>query len=180
MAETSTNYLTERFGPGEKREAVNRILLDEGFMMLLDSFDNLNGGFGNAPKFPSPHNLMFLLRYYNMTRTRRPLNMVEKTLQKMRLGGIYDHLGFGFHRYSTDSNWRVPHFEKMLYDQAMICMVYIEAYQVTKKEDYKKTAEEILRYILVEMVDPEGDFILQRMQTPKERKENSISGPKPR
>jgi uncharacterized protein YyaL (SSP411 family) len=158
LAERSTSYLAEHLRPNDQKEVINKILLDEGFTMLLDSFDNLNGGFGSAPKFPSPHNLLFLLRYYNTKHTKRPLDMVEKTLQKMRLGGIYDHLGFGFHRYSTDSNWTVPHFEKMLYDQAMICMAYIETYQVIKKEEYKKTAEEILQYVLAEMVDPEGGF----------------------
>jgi len=158
LAETSTNYLMEHFRSSEQKEAMNQVLLDEGYIALLDSFDDLNGGFGTAPKFPSPHNLMFLLRYYNMKHTNQSLDMVEKTLQKMRLGGIYDHLGFGFHRYSTDSSWTVPHFEKMLYDQAMTCMAYTEAYQVTRKEDYKKTAEEILQYVLAEMTDPEGGF----------------------
>jgi hypothetical protein len=158
LAETSTNYLTEHLRPSEQKEAISKVLLDEGFMMLLDSFDDLNGGFGSAPKFPSPHNLMFLLRYYNMNHTERSLEMVEKTLQKMRLGGIYDHIGFGFHRYSTDSSWTVPHFEKMLYDQAMTCIAYVEAYQVTGKEDYKNTAEEILQYVLAEMTDPIGGF----------------------
>jgi len=158
LAETSTNYLTEHFPSSEQKEMVNQVLLDEGYLTLLDSFDDLNGGFGTAPKFPSPHNLMFLLRYYNTKHAKQSLDMIEKTLQKMRLGGIYDHLGFGFHRYSTDSSWTVPHFEKMLYDQATTCMAYTEAYQITKKGDYKKTAEEILQYILAEMTDPKGGF----------------------
>ena len=158
LAARSTNYLTESLKTGDQKEVVDKILLDEGFMTLLDSFDNLNGGFGNAPKFPSPHNLLFLLRYYNMKRTKHAIEMVEKTLQKMRLGGIYDQLGFGFHRYSTDSKWMVPHFEKMLYDQAMICMAYTETFQATKKEEYRRTAEEILQYVLTEMADSNGGF----------------------
>jgi uncharacterized protein YyaL (SSP411 family) len=158
LAEKSTNYLTENLETSSRKETVGRTLLDEGFIMLLDSFDSLNGGFGHAPKFPSPSNLLFLLRYFNMKQARQPLEMVEKTLQKMKLGGIFDHLGFGFHRYSTDSNWLVPHFEKMLYDQAMLCMAYAEAYQATNKTEYKKTAEEILQYVLREMVDVNGGF----------------------
>jgi uncharacterized protein YyaL (SSP411 family) len=158
LAEKSTNYLAESLKTGDQKEVIDKTLLDEGFMTLLDSFDNLNGGFGIAPKFPSPHNLLFLLRYYHMKHTKHAIEMVEKTLQKMMLGGIYDHLGFGFHRYSTDSKWMVPHFEKMLYDQAMICMAYIEAYQVTRKEEYRRTAEEVLQYVLSEMVDANGGF----------------------
>ena len=84
--------------------------------------------------------------------------MVEKTLQAMQRGGIYDHVGFGFHRYSTDSQWLVPHFEKMLYDQAMLAMAYTEAYQATGKEDYAKTAREIFTYVLRDMRAPEGGF----------------------
>ncbi|MCJ7716579.1 MAG: thioredoxin domain-containing protein, partial [Anaerolineales bacterium] len=85
-------------------------------------------------------------------------DMVEKTLQKMRLGGIYDQVGFGFHRYSTDSNWLVPHFEKMLYDQAMLVMAYVEAFQATGKYEYSQTAQEILGYVLRDMTSPEGGF----------------------
>jgi len=132
--------------------------LDEAYLPLAENFDEGNGGFGNAPKFPSPHNLSFLLRYWKRTRHDKALQIVEKTLDAMRLGGIYDHLGFGFHRYSTDTKWRVPHFEKMLYDQAMLVTAYTEAYQVTGKEDYKQTAREVIAYVLRNMTDPTGGF----------------------
>ena len=118
----------------------------------------MNGGFGNRPKFPTPHNLIFLLRYWKRTGDKKALEMVETTLQAMRKGGIYDHVGFGFHRYSTDSTWLVPHFEKMLYDQALIAIAYIEAYQATKNELYKKTAQEIFSYVLRDMTSKEGGF----------------------
>ena len=88
-------------------------------------------GSDDAPKFPSPHNLLFLLRYYNRTKEKNAWTMVEKTLRAMRLGGIFDQIGFGFHRYSTDAQWLVPHFEKMLYDQALLALAYVEAYQAS-------------------------------------------------
>ena len=157
-AEKAEALTRERVQTGVTAQEVGEIDLDEGYLGLLDSYDNSNGGFGTSPKFPSPHNLMFLLRYFNRKQSAKALEMVEKTLRKMRLGGIFDHLGFGFHRYSTDSSWLVPHFEKMLYDQAMLCMTYTEAYQATGREEYKKTSEEILTYILREMASPEGGF----------------------
>lgn len=121
-------------------------------------FDNKFGGFGNAPKFPSPHNLMFLLREWKRTGKTKYLNMVESTLRSMRFGGVYDHIGFGFHRYSTDQEWLLPHFEKMLYDQAMISHALIELYQATGKLEFKKNAEEIFEYVLRDMSSPEGGF----------------------
>jgi uncharacterized protein YyaL (SSP411 family) len=157
-AEKASNYIIESSQANQEKATVDRALLDEGFIMLLDSFDNMQGGFGYAPKFPSPHNLLFLLRYHKTKGNKRAIEMVEKTLQRMRLGGIFDQLGFGFHRYSTDSNWLIPHFEKMLYDQALMCMVYSEAYQATSKTEYKQTAEAILQYVLTEMVDETGGF----------------------
>lgn len=125
---------------------------------LARHFDHQHGGFGSAPKFPSPHNLLFLMRYARRTRNRQALEMVEKTLQAMRLGGIYDHVGFGFHRYSTDPMWILPHFEKMLYDQAMLALAYTEAYQLTTKAEYAKTAREIFTYVLRDMTSKEGGF----------------------
>jgi len=122
-------------------------------------FDEQYGGFGTAPKFPTPHNLMFLLRYWRRTDDDRALGMVTMTLQGMRLGGIYDHVGFGFHRYSTDSRWFLPHFEKMLYDQALLAMAYTEAYQATGgTAEYEQTAREIVAYVLRDMTDPAGGF----------------------
>ncbi|HSE82975.1 MAG TPA: thioredoxin domain-containing protein, partial [Thermodesulfobacteriota bacterium] len=128
------------------------------YKQLAERFDTVHGGFGRAPKFPTPHNFLFLLRYWNRSGENTALNMVEKTLQEMRRGGVHDHLGFGFHRYSTDQEWLVPHFEKMLYDQAMLSMAYIEAYQATGKGEYEKTAREIFTYVLRDMTAPEGGF----------------------
>jgi len=133
--------------------------LKTAYEQLSRSFDEQYGGFGTAPKFPTPHNLMFLLRYWRRTGDERALGMVEKTLHAMRRGGIYDHVGFGFHRYSTDSRWLLPHFEKMLYDQALLAMAYIEAYQATDgTAEYEQTAREIFSYALRDMMDTEGGF----------------------
>lgn len=125
---------------------------------LEHSFDEKYGGFSNPPKFPSPHNLLFLLRYYKIFGQQKALEMVEKTLIEMRKGGIYDHVGFGFHRYSTDEKWLLPHFEKMLYDQAMLLVAYAEAYQATKNPLFRQTAEEIVEYLIRDMRSPEGAF----------------------
>jgi len=133
-------------------------ILKVAYRELKGGFDNSYGGFERAPKFPAPHNMLFLLRRWKRTADPKALEMVEKTLKNMRRGGIYDHVGFGFHRYSTDREWLLPHFEKMLYDQAMISMAYIEAYQATGKEEYKKTAEEIFEYVMRDMTSPEGGF----------------------
>ena len=132
--------------------------LDTAYNQLLRNFDETNGGFGTRPKFPTPHNHLFLLRYWKRTADPLALQMVEKTLKEMRLGGIYDHVGFGFHRYSTDQNWLLPHFEKMLYDQAMLVMSYTELYQATGKKEYENTAREILTYVLRDMTSDEGGF----------------------
>jgi uncharacterized protein YyaL (SSP411 family) len=129
-----------------------------GFYDLKGRFDKTYGGFSNKPKFPTPHNIMFLLRYYYHTKEEEALQMVEKTLTNMRLGGIYDHVGFGFHRYSTDRQWLLPHFEKMHYDQAMLLMAYTETYQITKKDLYKQTVQEIIEYVIRDMTNEEGVF----------------------
>ena len=132
--------------------------LDEAYLYFSDHFDEQFGGFGPAPKFPSPHRLTFLLRYWKRTGKEGALRMVEKTLESMRLGGIYDHIGFGFHRYSTDRQWLVPHFEKMLYDQALLTIAYVEAYQATGREEYKEIVQQTITYVLRDMVAPEGGF----------------------
>jgi len=144
--------------PGAPGEDLNEPLLHIAYAQLLDRFDEHHGGFGNAPKFPTPHNLLFLLRYWKRTNDIRALNIVEETLRAMRYGGIYDHIGFGFHRYSTDQQWLVPHFEKMLYDQALLAIAYTEAYQATKKTEYAETAREIFAYVMRDMTSPEGAF----------------------
>lgn len=132
--------------------------LRDAYEKLVLNFDAENGGFGHAPKFPTPHNLLFLLRYWNRTKEKTALEMVEKTLRSMRLGGIFDQVGFGFHRYSTDAQWLVPHFEKMLYDQALLAMAYTEAYQATGAAEFKMTAKEVLEYVLRDLASPEGGF----------------------
>ena len=141
--------------PGEE---LDEATLELAYEQLAKRFDEQHAGFSSAPKFPTPHNLLFLLRYWKRGGNKAALDMVEKTLQAMRRGGIYDHIGFGFHRYSIDSQWFVPHFEKMLYDQAMLAMAYTEAYQATGKEDYGRTAREIFTYVLRDMTAPEGGF----------------------
>jgi hypothetical protein len=150
---------SEREAQGSLGSELGEGTLKTAYDQLARSFDAQNGGFGIAPKFPTPHNLMFLLRYWRRTGDKRALGMVEKTLEAMRLGGIYDHIGFGFHRYSTDSRWFLPHFEKMLYDQALLAMAYIEAYQATDGNGaYEQTAREIFSYVLRDMMHPEGGF----------------------
>lgn len=133
-------------------------VLERAFETLARQFDPRHGGFGYAPKFPQPANLDFLLRFHARSRRQEPLAMVEKTLQRMALGGIYDQLGGGFHRYSTDAEWLVPHFEKMLYDNAQLAQVYARCYQATGKSFYRGVAEEILDYVLREMTGPQGEF----------------------
>jgi len=133
-------------------------VLTRAFDTLSNRFDEVKGGFGSQPKFPSPHNLLFLLREYDRTGDERALDMVTKTLDSMRLGGIFDHVGFGFHRYSTDRHWLLPHFEKMLYDQAMLMLAYTEAYQVTGNDRYAETATDIHRYLVRDMQSGEGGF----------------------
>ena len=133
-------------------------MIKEAFTQYASRFDPDYGGFGKAPKFPSPHNLILLLRYSKLYDDPTALKMVETTLHYMRLGGVFDHIGLGFHRYSTDKRWLLPHFEKMLYDQAMISMAYLEAYQLTGKEQYAQVAREIFTYVLRDMTHKEGGF----------------------
>ncbi|MBN4081346.1 thioredoxin domain-containing protein [Caldithrix abyssi] len=157
----SANKIHEFLKNSNKKElgdALDESILKDTYEQFINRYDKAHGGFGTQPKFPSPHNLIFLLRYHHMTGDKTSLIMVEKTLQKMRLGGIFDHVGFGFHRYSTDKDWLVPHFEKMLYDQAMLVMAYTEAFQITGNQDYKNTAEEILTYVQRDMTDSRGGF----------------------
>jgi len=148
----------QHLSPNASGEELSGHVLSLAFDQLAGRFDALHGGFGTAPKFPTPHILLFLLRYWKSTGDSRALDMVEKTLQALRRGGIYDHIGFGFHRYSTDREWLVPHFEKMLYDQALLAMAYTEAFQATGKEEYRKTAREIIAYVLRDMTAPQGGF----------------------
>jgi uncharacterized protein YyaL (SSP411 family) len=133
-------------------------VLARGREQLAQRYDSELGGFGNAPKFPVPHQLLYLLQAHERTGDELALTMVERTLAAMRAGGIYDQIGYGFHRYSTDREWLVPHFEKMLYDQALHVLAYTAAYQVTGKGEYRATAEEVLAYCLRDLADPKGGF----------------------
>ncbi|HEY6906544.1 MAG TPA: thioredoxin domain-containing protein [Ignavibacteriaceae bacterium] len=137
---------------------IDETIFTRAFSEFKSRYDMISGGFGTAPKFPSPHNLSFLLRYHSRFKDDESLQMVVKTLLEMRKGGIYDHIGYGFHRYSTDREWLVPHFEKMLYDQALLVIPYLELYQITGTEFYRKTVEEILEYVQRDLTSPEGGF----------------------
>jgi uncharacterized protein YyaL (SSP411 family) len=137
---------------------ISPAVLDQAVADLGREFDDEFGGFGSAPKFPTPHGLTFLLRQARRSKDPRALRMAEKTLLAMRRGGIFDHLGFGFHRYSTDRRWLLPHFEKMLYDQALLSIAYTEAFQFTGHGEYRDTAEKILAYVRRDLTSPEGAF----------------------
>ena len=137
---------------------VNQDTVDKVLAQMKESFDDINGGFGRSPKFPSPHNLMFLLRSYSINGDQEALNMVEKTLKSMRMGGIFDHIGFGFHRYSTDSGWFLPHFEKMLYDQAFLIMAYTEAFLATQDTFYRNVVYQIIEFVNRELRSEDGAF----------------------
>ncbi len=137
---------------------LNEAALNMTLQQLAERFDEKHGGFGEAPKFPTPHHFLFLLRHWKRTGDRKALDMVEKTLKSLQRGGIHDHVGFGFHRYATDQTWLVPHFEKMLYDQALLVMAYLEAYQATGQKTYEETAKNILTYVLRDMTDSKGGF----------------------
>ncbi|MEX0786937.1 MAG: thioredoxin domain-containing protein [Dehalococcoidia bacterium] len=139
-------------------EPLTRELLSQAQRALSSAFDSEHGGFGSAPKFPQPMTFEFLLRYWHDTRDEASLRMVELTLDKMARGGMYDQAGGGFHRYSTDAIWLVPHFEKMLYDNALLAQLYLHAWQATGTPAYRAIAEETLAYVEREMLDPAGGF----------------------
>ena len=140
------------------RAAVDSTILDSGFYYFRRTFDTRLGGFGEAPKFPRPSVHNFLLRYYARTKNREALDMVLLTLREMAKGGMHDQLGGGFHRYSVDERWFVPHFEKMLYDQAQLAISYLEAFQITGDAQYAGTARGIFDYVLRDMTDAGGAF----------------------
>jgi uncharacterized protein YyaL (SSP411 family) len=157
----SAAHMTKALHHLEKEEEgkeLDHATLELAFQDLSKRFDKTYGGFSGAPKFPTPHNLSFLLRYWKRTGNVEALKMVEKTLQELRWGGIFDQIGYGFHRYSTDREWLVPHFEKMLYDQAMLALAYVEAYQATGNALYANTAREVFAYVLRDMRSPGGAF----------------------
>jgi uncharacterized protein YyaL (SSP411 family) len=144
--------------PAFEQTELDEVMLRRAEQELLSSLDRVHGGFGGAPKFPHPMDLRVLLRTWKRFGNPAALEAVVLTLEKMAAGGIYDHLGGGFHRYSTDAHWLVPHFEKMLYDNALLVPVYLEAYQATGREDFQRIARETLDYVLREMTSPEGGF----------------------
>ncbi|MBE5882651.1 MAG: thioredoxin domain-containing protein [Lachnospiraceae bacterium] len=133
-------------------------LISSAVKLYKRNYDEEYGGFGDAPKFPTPHNLLFLMRYYERSRDKDVLKMVEKTLLQMYRGGMFDHIGGGFSRYSTDRFFLVPHFEKMLYDNALLLLAYCKAYQLTENPAYRNVAEKTAAYIMGEMTAPEGGF----------------------
>ena len=138
--------------------AADETLLQEALTLYRRSFDAEWGGFGSAPKFPAPHNLLFLMQQYRKRGDEDALRMAETTLKQMYLGGLFDHIGYGFCRYSTDRFFLVPHFEKMLYDNALLILAYCRAYEVSGKPFYRAVAEKTAAYILSEMTSPEGGF----------------------
>ena len=143
----------EQTGNGQKP---NRSLVERAYSQLAQRFDHKWGGFGGAPKFPTPHNLLFLMLYADTMQESNAMKMTEITLEDMAKGGIFDHIGGGFSRYSTDEMWLVPHFEKMLYDNALLLIAYVEAYQHTKRECFADTARRTARYILRELTSADG------------------------
>jgi len=158
---SSTDEIISAFQKSNQFEGddeLDELVLDKAYSQFESQYDTVHGGFGSSPKFPSAHNLMFLLRYAQRNPDSKALEMVEQTLTQMRRGGIFDHIGWGFHRYSTDPKWLVPHFEKMLYDQAILLMAYTEGWQLTGNDLFKQTADEIITYLLRKMQDDSGGF----------------------
>ena len=179
--ESITQVIQQRTSSRSKKTfSLDKEILKKAYSQFLQSFDAHHGGFGTSPKFPMGHSLSFLLRYWRKTGESKTLEMVEKNLASMHKGGIYDHIGGGFHRYSTDAQWRIPHFEKMLYDQAILSKSYLEAYQATAKKEYADTAREILEYAMRDMRHPEGGFYSAEdadspsLENPKEKKEGTF------
>jgi uncharacterized protein YyaL (SSP411 family) len=160
LLDSSQRILEALAGPDQPQDnaELNPATLDLALQNTWRSFDRERGGWGAGPKFPQPMVLEFLLRYHHSTGDSRALEMVRQTLQAMARGGMYDQLGGGFHRYSVDGRWLVPHFEKMLYDNALLAPVYLHAWQVTGEPFYRAIAEEILDYVMREMTAPSGGF----------------------
>lgn len=156
--EEITDILAKEYQTEYSQDGPGLYLFGEAVNQFMRQFDKKYGGFGHAPKFPIPHNLLFLLRYSSFYDKEEVVHMVDKTLESMYRGGIYDHIGGGFSRYSTDDRWLVPHFEKMLYDNALLVLVYLEAYQINKNPVYLEVVEKTLGYIMREMVHQDGGF----------------------
>ena len=142
---------------------IDKSILDEAAVNLLQIADVTYGGFGQAPKFPNASNLSFILRYWKLSGISKFKDFALFTLKKMAKGGMFDQIGGGFHRYSTDARWLVPHFEKMLYDNALLPVVYSEAYQITKDEFFINVIQKTLDYVIREMTSSNGTFFLHKM-----------------
>jgi uncharacterized protein YyaL (SSP411 family) len=153
-----TEAVREQFG-GAPGDALGPDVLLRAFEQMHGRFDEEHAGFGSAPKFPTAHQLSFLLRWWKRTGDGRALDMVERTIRALRRGGIYDHVGFGIHRYATDREWKIPHFEKMLYDQALLLIAAVECAQATGHRFYAAVAREIVTYVLRDLTGPEGAFL---------------------
>lgn len=152
------DHLSKSVPPRLPEQKLDDKILENGFEKIKEAFDPVCGGFGDAPKFPTPVMFNFLLRYHVRTGNLKALEMTAFTLKKMARGGIYDHIGGGFHRYATDTKWQVPHFEKMLYDQAQLVSSYIDAYQITSDVFFANAAKDVLDYVERVMTSPEGGF----------------------
>ena len=157
-ADELTQAVIESVVPHSQRSNLDESILQNAMRDLLRAADRTHGGFGGAPKFPHPMDIRVLLRAWKRFGNEDALAVARLALDKMALGGIYDHLGGGFHRYATDARWLVPHFEKMLYDNALLTMAYLEAFQATGESDYARVVRETLDYVLREMTQPEGGF----------------------
>ncbi len=154
----SIAQLRKMVDPARATAGLDEKVLDSGFFAFRRAFDSTHGGFGQAPKFPRPSALNFLLRYSRRTGNEEALEMTLATLRAMAGGGMNDQLGGGFHRYSVDERWFVPHFEKMLYDQAQLAISYLEAFQITRDDFYARIARDVLDYVLRDMTHPGGGF----------------------
>jgi uncharacterized protein len=158
IGENVVGYLNDMGSPEASEQPLTLDLVTEGLKKFQRSYDPVHGGFGSQPKFPHSVDLRLLLRIHARTKSPVPLDMVTRSLDKMARGGMYDQVGGGFHRYSVDAYWLVPHFEKMLYDNALLTQAYTEAFQLTGDEFYRHIACETLDYVLREMTSPEGGF----------------------
>jgi len=158
QANKVTEHIKQTSSPDLEPQKVTSSALETAFSSYVNRFDSVYGGFGSAPKFPRPSSLKFLLQYYQDSGNDKALEMTEFTLRKMAAGGMYDHIGEGFHRYSTDEQWRVPHFEKMLYDQAQLVNTYLQFYQITNNKQYATVARSVLEFVDRKFYNPEGGF----------------------
>mgnify|MGYP001177053946 FL=1 len=157
-AEYLSNAVSQIVNIDQSSLEEDQAILLRAFQVIKKSFDSNYGGFGSAPKFPQPLALRFLLAYYSRTKDPESLSMVNRSLEALANGGIYDHLGGGFHRYATDEKWKIPHFEKMLYDNSLLALIFAEAFQVTGESNYQAISEQTLDYLIREMRHPDGGF----------------------